>query len=246
MAMTLEAAPLKLCFEDVPESPWTFADGSGLNFVLLARVKQRLGEQFEFTALPWKRCLAYVEKGEMDGVIGAAMNEQRRQYAVFPMLPDGRERSSAGLYLDFFPVFVRSGSKVGWDGQEFTHLKGGVAVQAGFVVVEALEKMGVKLDQSGKSAEHCLRLLSAGSVDAAVLQGVNAVHLARSDARFRDAVSVLPLPFANTPMHLMIARSTWRREGARIERIWDAIEKERATPEYQKREQQALRQRSLP
>ncbi len=245
-SMALAAAPLKLCFEDVAAEPWTLADGTGLNFVLLNRVKQRLGEQFGYTVLPWKRCLAYVEKGEMDGVLGAALSSQRQQYGVFPLLPDGRERPAAGLYVDFFAVFVRNGSKVGWNGRQFANLSGGVAAQSGFVVVDSLQKMGVTVDQSGKSAEHGLRLLLAGSVEAAVLQGTNAVHLARSDARFRDQVRQLPVPFVSQPMHLMISRSTWLRERARIERIWDAIEKERASPEYQKLEQQALRQWLVP
>ncbi len=235
-----KAAPLKFCYEDVPQTPWTQPDGSGLNFVLLKRVEKRLGEQFEFKSLPWKRCLAYVASGEMDGVVAAAYSAQRAVWGAVPLLPNGEERATARLYFDEFHVYVRHGSPVKWDGKAFANLHGSVAIQAGFVVAERLEKMGVELDQSGKSAEHALRLLMNGSASVAVLQASQANFLIHHDPRFRGQIEVLPLPFAQVPLHLLMSRKTWQREQKRIEAIWDVLAIERESPEYQKQEKALL------
>ena len=235
-----KATPLKFCFEDVPQTPWTQPDGSGLNFVLLKRVERRLGEQFEFKALPWKRCLAYVASGEMDGVVAAAYSPQRAVWGAVPLLPNGEERAAGRLYFDEFQVYVRPGSKLKWDGKRFANLEGSVAIQAGFVVAERLGKMGVDLDQSGKSAEHALRLLMNGSANVAVLQASQANYLIDGDPRFRGQVEVLPVPFAQVPLYLLMSRKSWLREPRRMEAIWDAIAIERESAEYQKQEKAFL------
>lgn len=233
-------APIKLCYEDVPQRPWTLADGSGLNFVLLKAVAKRSEEQFDYTALPWKRCLAYVASGEMDGVVAAAYSAERSQWGAIAMQANGQERPETRLYSDEFLVYVRKNSNVSWDGKAFHHLKGAVAIQAGYVVAERLREMKVELDQSGKSAEHGLRLLMAGSVEIAVLQSSQAGYLVRTDPRFRDKVEVLPQPFASVPLYLLMSRKTWAREPKRLEKIWQAIALEREADAYKKQEKAAL------
>jgi polar amino acid transport system substrate-binding protein len=34
-------APLKFCYEDIPQAPWTMPDGTGLNIELLKRAAKR-------------------------------------------------------------------------------------------------------------------------------------------------------------------------------------------------------------
>lgn len=238
--LPVQAAPLKFCFEDVPQTPWTQPDGSGLNFELLKRVEARLGEQFAFTPLPWKRCLMYVANGEMDGVLGAAYSQERIHYGVFPTLPGGKEKVAARLYSDRFNVYVHTGSKVQWDGKAFANLNGSVAIQTDFVVAEQLRLMHLELDQSGKSAEHALRLLMNGSAKVAVLQAAQANRLVQNDTRFRGQVEILPVPFAEVPFYLFVSQKAWFKDAKRIGAVWDAIGLERDSPDYQKLEKALL------
>src|SRR5471032_2142460 len=83
------SAPLTLCFEDVPQRPWSTPAAKGLNFDLLNRVQKQLGEHFVYTAKPWRRCLQELRVGTVDAVIGAADSAERRHYAIIPTLPDG-------------------------------------------------------------------------------------------------------------------------------------------------------------
>lgn len=231
--------PLRFCFEDVQQQPWTTPDKQGLNFVLLNAVEKSLNEKFVYVALPWKRCLAYVANGEVDGVVAAVYSPERAKYALVPSHADGKERREAALYVDDFHIFVSAGSKVSWNGKQFSNLRGAVAAQAGFIVVSQLRSMGLQVDESSKTAESGLRLLAAGSVEAAVLQGRQALYHQRQDARFRD-LAKLPQAFAHVPLHLMIARPSHQKDPKRIEAIWSAIEKERASAEYQAKEKEAF------
>ena len=86
---SVSAAPaLHFCFEDVDQRPWSTPTGTGLNFDLLKRVEGMLGEHFIIAPKPWKRCLEEVRRGTIDGAIGAGDSPERRQFAVFPMLPN--------------------------------------------------------------------------------------------------------------------------------------------------------------
>ncbi len=234
------ATPLRFCYEDIEQQPWTMPNQTGLNFDLLKRVEAITGEQFVYQALPWKRCIAYVASGEIDGVIGAAQSAERRQFAAIPQDEKGQERNGASLYSDDFLVYLRSDSKVTWDGHQFKNVTGTIAAQAGFVVAGQLQKLGYQVNERSKTAENGLRLVLMKEVDAAVLQGPQALQLQRKDPRFNTSINVLPQPFSRLHMHLMFAKPSYAKDPKRIEAIWHAIEKVRASSSYQTHEKEAL------
>src|SRR5689334_9264655 len=90
-AHAAHSPPLRLCFEDVDQRPWSTPSGKGLNFELLRRVEILLNEQFIYLPKPWKRCLSELKIGQVDGIIGAADSIDRRAWSRIPQLPDGRE-----------------------------------------------------------------------------------------------------------------------------------------------------------
>jgi polar amino acid transport system substrate-binding protein len=240
----IEAAPLKFCYEDVPQHPWTMPDGTGLNFELLHRVEKALGEEFVFQAMPWKRCQEEVRNGEMDGMIGAADNAERRKYLRFPTTPDGTVDATAKLYEDQFNVYLRKEGSGNWDGKILSSPIHPVVVQSGYLVItEMLHEHGIKTFDAIKTAEDGLRFLSEGMVDVAVLQSVEAEYLRREDPRFNKIV-LSPTPFAVLPLYLGINRSSYERESKRIDMIWNEINIVRTSPEYRKLVDNACRDRS--
>ena len=229
------AAPLKFCYEDVPQHPWTMPDGTGLNFELLNRVEKALGESFVYQPMPWKRCQEEVRDGEMDGIIGAADNAERRKYLMFPALANGGLDTSATLYDDQFNVYLRDGGQGAWDGKKLASPAHPVLVQSGYLVIESmLHDHGIKTFDSIKSAEDGLRFLSEGMIDVAVLQSVEAEYLRREDARFKEKIILSPTPFAVLPLFLAINRASYTREPKRIDAIWSTIRNVRNSAEYRK------------
>lgn len=238
------AAPLKFCFEDVPQRPWTMPAGTGLNFELLNRVEKLLSENFVYISMPWKRCQEEVRRGELDGLIGVADSAERRLYAVFPSLPDGGLDTTATLYDDRFNVYLRIGGDATWDGKELINSRRPVVVQSGYLVVESmLRERGIKINDTIKSAEDGLRFLAEGIADAAVLQSIEAERLLKEDPRFKGTVISAPTPFAVLPLYLSFGKTRYAQDPKRIDAIWSAIKTVRNSAEYRKLFDAACRER---
>lgn len=237
----LSAAPLNLCFEDVPQAPWTMPDGTGLNIELLKRVERLTGEQFHYIARPWKRCEEETRSGVMDGMIGPSDNPRRRAFSMPPLKPDGAPDPDRALYHDHVMLFLRTGSGAGWDGKHLVNPRGIAVAQRGYYAVNVLQGLGQKVIDTPKSAEEGLRLLAAGVADVAVLMGRGSEESLRNDPRFQGKIELARQPFAMQDFHLMIGRKAFDKEPARFEAIWNAIATVRATPDYRRIEAAQVR-----
>ncbi len=244
LANPAQALPLTLCYEDVPQVPWTYPDGTGLNIELLKRVEKITGESFIFAARPWKRCMEEAKTGLVDGLIGAADSPARRQYAQPPLLPNGMPNSEKAMYEDTVNVYVRVGSNASWDGQALTNPRGIAIAQTGYFVVDLLRQRGQSVKDMVKSAEDGLRMLATGSADVAVLMGQQPLDLIRTDPRFKGKIEVAAQPFTHFSFYLIVSRSTYSANPKRIEAIWNAIRDVRATPEYRALEERETRRKS--
>jgi len=242
LALDLSAAPLNLCFEDVPQAPWTMPDGGGLNIELLKRVERLTGEHFNYIARPWKRCEEETRSGIMDGMIGPSDNPRRRAFSVPPLKPDGTQDPERAMYHDHVALFLRTGSGVGWDGKHLVNPRGIAVAQRGYYTVDMLQALGQKVIDTPKSAEEGLRLLAVGAADVAVLMGRRAEQSLRNDPRFHGKIELARQPFAIFDFHLMIGRKAFDKDPARFEAIWNAIATVRATLEYRRLEAAHVRQ----
>jgi polar amino acid transport system substrate-binding protein len=231
--------PLRLCFEDVDQRPWSTPAGKGLNFELLKRVEIHLNEHFIYSPKPWKRCINELRLGQVDGVIGAADSIERRAWSRIPQLPDGREDPARALFEDAALVFLRVGGQGSWDGQELAAPGKLVIVQSGYLVAQQLRDKGYLAHDSVKAAADALRMLASGSYDVAILQGLEASRLVREDPRFKGRIQQAALPYATVHLHLMVARATYERDPQRIEAIWQAIGTARQSREYRQLEEAA-------
>lgn len=242
-AQCASAAPLRLCYEDVPQPPWTMPDGSGLNIALLKRVETLAGERFILVRRPWLRCMEETRLGHMDGMIGGADSPERRQFSVPPLLPDGSPDASKAMYFDNVNIFLRVASGAAWDGKELVNPRGIVVTQRGYFVAQMMRERGQQVIDTVKSADEALRVVVSGSADVAVLMENSVQDMLRDDPRFRGRIAMAPAPFTVFPFYLLIGRASYQKEPARIEAIWNAIATVRATPDYRKLEAAQTRRR---
>ncbi len=238
-AHAAKGPPLRLCYEDVDQRPWSTPSGSGLNFELLKRVELLLNEQFTYSPKPWKRCLSELKLGQVDGVIGAADAVNRRAWSRIPQLADGREDPSRALFEDTALVFLRVGGNASWDGHELRAPGNAVVVQSGYLVAQQLREKGYDPHENVKSAADALRMLAAGGFDVAILQGLEASKLVHEDVRFKGRIQQAEQPFSTVNLHLMMARGAYQRDPQRIEAIWQAISTVRQSREYRQLEEAA-------
>lgn len=227
-------AALLICFEDVPQRPWTMPDATGLNFEMMQRVEALLGEHFTYTARPWKRCLKELRLGRVDALMAAADSPERRGFGVLPMLMDGGPDTGRAMYSERYNVFLRKGSSATWTGRRLQTRDNVVVVQAGYLIARMARERGLRAEERAKSAEDALRMVAEGMFDAAILYGDESQLLAREDARFRARVVHAPGPFGVADFYLMVGSRAHQRDPERFKAIWQAVATVRQSGEYQK------------
>lgn len=228
----MAAETFRLCFERAEVLPWRTLDNHGLDFDLLAEVSRRTGVQFRYESMPWKRCLAQLRDGLVDGAFAVSFNPERAGLGVFP--GGAKADPAKRLHFDRYMLVRPRGSKVEWDGKQFRNLDGRVGFQLGYSVGYFLHELGVPVDEGSQQADELVQKLLAGRVAIAALGGGDAARMKSGPMAAR--VEVLPLPLVQQPYYLALSRARVRRDPQLAGRIWDAIEQVRNTAPFRKRE----------
>lgn len=162
--------------------------GSGLHLALCRAALGSLGLSMQWQAMPWRRALADLESGQLDGVVGATRGHlnEREALMAFPDEPLSWTHN----------VFVSLRSRpLHFDGL-FTLRGLRIAVLAGYQYRP--DFMAAAYFQRQPAAHHAqsLRMLLAGRVDAALVEVATARTLIRKlglgDKLQLDATAIAP------------------------------------------------------
>lgn len=224
--------PLLICYEDVPEFPWTNPDGTGLTLDMMRQIAAELHLTLRLQPLPWTRCLDELKFGSVDAVLGAGYRSDRHSFGRFPQMINGNPDDTRALYDDVYAAYSRKGEHH-WDRQGFVALKTPVAVPRDYsVVIDRLEHLHVKILSKSKSALDALRYVQAGLADVAVLPKTQADQLLDMNPELRAQLQRERGPVHVMPVYLLAGQQAYRERGAEFEAIWDAVRVHRrmATP----------------
>ena len=103
MVSPLSAEPLfRVVYIDKENPPRILGDNTsidwsrpGITIELLKMVEKKVGVQFQFKRMPWKRCLYMVENGLADATFHASYKLDRAKYGAYPFR-DGKLDSTRG------------------------------------------------------------------------------------------------------------------------------------------------------
>jgi len=202
--VALAAPPLLLGGEALP--PYSFeTEGQvgGLHLALCEAALAPLGLQMQWRPMPWRRALADLEAGLLDGVIGATRGHlnERELLMAFPDEPLSWTHN----------VFVSRRSRpLVFDGL-FTLRGLRVAVLAGYQYRPDFMAAPYFHRQPAATHAQSLRMLLADRVDAALLDVATARYLIR-EQRLADQLQIDPTPIAPGRLYLGLSR---RRQLAR-------------------------------
>lgn len=231
------AAPMKICHEDEDNYPWVVKNGKGASVLLTEMAAARTGQRVVFEAMPWRRCLSLVERGQMDGVLAASHTEERARYAVFPMtrgshpVPDESRR----LSMDEYSLYRATGSSLGWNGKAFSGVSGPIAYQTSFSIAEQLKQWGVQPFDGSKSPEVIFRRILMGNLQGAAIPTATGDNLL-GQPEFAGKIERLSPPLVVKPYYLAFGKQFYQDHERTVNELWSAIEQARKLPEYQAHE----------
>jgi polar amino acid transport system substrate-binding protein len=234
---------VSLCFERQEVLPWRTLDGGGLNFELLGEVARRLGVVFDYQSMPWKRCLEQVKANQVDGAFAVSFSRERLAVGAYPgvhgddgQADPGRADPDKRMHVDRYVLVRRKGSRVDWDGKQFSNVDGRIGIQLGYSVGDFLRARHLDVDEGSQQADELVQKLLAGRVAAAALGGGDAVRVMRTPVA--QQIEVLPVPLVEKPYYLILSHAFVAQQPELAARIWKTIGEVRTSSAYRRRERE--------
>jgi hypothetical protein len=224
-----------VCLPEYAVPPYITKPGEpdGVTQRLILDSARRAGLKTSIVRLPPVRCMAMLERGEVQATITGA-TENNLKTLAFPQHAGLVDDTKRLAHLRMIWVKSRR-SQWGWNGTNFTRQPGQVLVigtlSRNQVAREVLEKLGAKIDAVAYTSEQLLAKVAAGRVDGAVmLQAEFNVLQASPEARLVD---VLQLPFAVVDYYLVFRSDASLADKSAQEAWWSEIGTLRTLPAYQ-------------
>jgi polar amino acid transport system substrate-binding protein len=200
--------------------------------LLMAQVARQLPDlRFEYTPLPWTRCLKMAERGDFDAVLAGSYSADRAKDLTYPQRADGSVDASKRMFNLGFAVVRRVGSKVNWTGSQFNHLDAPVGAQLGYSIVEYLRAQNVDVDVGSSTVISGLRKLNAGRIAAMVVNPFNFEALLH-EPEFEGKLEMVVDPLIqNKPYYITLGNGFVASHPELAPRLWKAVETARQTAE---------------
>lgn len=203
----------------------------GITLELLKMVEKKVGVQFQFNRMPWKRCLYMVENGLADATFHASYKAARAKYGAYPVR-DGKLDASRSIFITTYALYAKKGSGVSWNGKTLSNVSRPIGTQLSFAISDDLRKMGYKVEEEA-SLRANLDKLVAGRISAyADLETIVDNTLGKLKPRY-NAIEKLKPALREKVYYLLISKAFVAKHPQLTERIWDAVRDARQTDAYQ-------------
>jgi polar amino acid transport system substrate-binding protein len=202
----------------------------GITVELFNMVAQRVGVQFEYKRMPWKRCLYAVEHGMAEATFHASFKPARAKFGVYPAR-DGQLDPSRRIYKNSYVFYARKGSGVSWDGQALSNAARSVGTQLSYSIADDLRNMGYEVEEEASVANN-LDKLAAGRISAyAEIESIADYIRDKEKSRYEDIVKLQP-PLSEKFYYLLISKLFVEKNPQLTEQIWDAVRDVQQTDAY--------------
>lgn len=236
-AMADSTPRVRLVYEPRPNPPRMLGEGTsidwekpGLTLELLHLVGARVGIEFVYERVPWKRALFLIETNEADGVFHTSFVPERMNILAYPMKA-GRPDVERAIFMQNYVLYKRSGASIAWDGTTLTGVDMPVGATSSYAVVGDLKQLGVPVEEANTLEQSLDKLLNGRVAAYAGLETMTDAVLAAYPAKYGGLVKMAP-PLVTKPYHLTFSRGFYTEHRDLAERIWDAIAAVNASAEF--------------
>jgi polar amino acid transport system substrate-binding protein len=203
----------------------------GMGIEAVYELQKRLNLKITLKRMPWKRCLAEMQKGHVHGIFTASFKEKRKKFGKYPEI-DGKVDPSRRFTSASYALYRMKGSDVHFDGKKFD-IKGKIGAPSGYSIVDDLKKRGLEVDE-GPSTVNDFKKMMKGRIKAvAALEMTGDYYLMVNQEMNQKIEKVEPL-IIEKPYYFMLSYQLYESNQALAEKIWDTIGEIRRDPEFQK------------
>jgi len=238
LSLTAIARDLTVVCENKQDFPTVMGNSSqvlktkpGMGIEAVYRLEKKLNIKIKIKRLPWKRCLAEMQKGHVDGVFTASYKEKRKKFGRYPEI-NGKVDISRRFTSSSYALYRLKGSDVQFDGKNFS-VKGKVGAPLGYSIVDDLKKKGLVVDESPNTLNDFKKMLKGRIAAVAALEMTGDYYLMINQDLNEKIEKVSPL-IVEKPYFFMLSHQFYKENKDLAEKIWDTIADIRRDSEFQK------------
>lgn len=236
-ALAARPAELSFCHEDQDSYPWVLRERPGLNIHMMRLLERELKIPFKLMPMPWKRCLAEMQKNNVHGAFAASYKVDRLEMGHYPAAKDGKPDPSMRMHTSSYSLYRVKGSPLNWNGKTFEHLTGQLGTLSAHSIIDFLRERGVSVDDGSKNPVDTLRKVQAGRLQGAALQTSRTERILALHPDLARSIERVPVLLEERPYFLMLSPHLAEQMPDLAGAIWKTIEKIRESAEYKRIEQ---------
>ncbi|WP_159084649.1 substrate-binding periplasmic protein [Dongshaea marina] len=224
---------VRICYESAEHKPFMMGQGEripsppGILIDLISMAFEGSELEPRYFRRPWKRCMREVRENRMDGFFATIWTAERDKWAVYPRTAKGKVDRRLFLWDVTYPVYVKRGSTLNWDGKSFTGLKVGIGSPPGYVATQRLKKMQVYARHIHlPDAERGLRMVAMGRIDGYVLNRITARGLL-PELQLESELTTLDPPFMQSLVYLAFSKEFSQHRAGKLREIWENLRRVR-------------------
>lgn len=217
---------MRMCVDAEPHLPYLTPTLGGSAGELVSRAARHAGVHIALRQVPLARCRAELNADKADAT--PALPFRQMPFMVYPMRGDDAD-ASAAVGSSSFMVFRRVGTKVGWNGKQFSDLHTPALLVFGSMPpLTVLARLGVPADDNAKTVRANFEKLLAGRADVCIAfrkEGQALLAL----PEFVGKIEMLPLSLTENRYYLSVTARFYRANKAAVEAMWQSIRRDNAT-----------------
>ncbi len=230
--------PLQFCYEDKALPPYYLGNNAsipksrpGASIEHLRRLSAAIPNlQLQLTRLPWKRCLAALEAGQVDAVI-ASFHPERLALGQYPM-QDQQPDPERGFGAHQTCLVSRKDARWHWDGMRFYGVDELIVARPlGYAPLKSpgQQKMTMHYTLSGTMD---LALLAKGRIHAVTTLCQIAGQTTNSAAIEAQGLKVLRPPLYSNTGYLVFSKQFYQRQPQVAAALWQQLAIDKGTDIY--------------
>ena len=220
---SLGGEPIKICTDINYWYPFSYADNTkakGMHIDIVAKALEQLGHAYEFTPLPWKRCLNSAKEGKYDAVVSASYKPTRAKFLHYPEDAKTAGKSAWRITQVEYSIVTHKDNPYMFSGN-ISNLPQPVRAPYGYSIVDDLKKSGIEVNTDYSTVDNFMSLARSGK-GSLVTPAMNAAILAK-DPRFEDHITVHKIPFKSKSYYFVFSKKTPSLSMEQIGKIWDKV-----------------------
>jgi len=232
------AIDLKIACENKQDFPTVMGNSNkilkknpGMGVEVIYRLEKKLNITIQIKRFPWKRCLAEMQKGNVDGLFTASYKEKRKKCGRYPEI-NGQVDPSRRFTSSSYALYRLKGSDVKYDGKNFI-VKGKVGAPRGYSIVDDLKKKGLIVDESPNTLND-FRKLIRGRVQAVAALEMTGDYYLMVNQDLNEKIEKMQPLIVEKPYYFMLSHQFYNKKKVLAEQIWDTIADIRRDPGFQK------------